>query len=190
MKKSLGSLIAVNRRALLMLGVMLSLAVFGIATWRTSAWSMSGSSAQPAEKGGDPEAVRFLEEQINNGNFELMSSAKQLQLQLQAGMKYEDGVLKPGLPNDVRPYKQLFDTKRIEALASSEGIMAALANPLVNNPAADATARERIRQHRARGAARVRSPACHAGAGAPLRSVGAVAFAASAVFLLSRLFIR
>jgi uncharacterized repeat protein (TIGR01451 family) len=142
MKKSLGSLIALNRKALLMLGVMLSLAVFGIATWRTSAWSLSGSSAQLAEKGGDPEAVRILEEHINNGNFELMSSAKQLQLQLQAGMKYEDGILKPGLPNDVRPYKQLFNTKRIEALASSESILAALANPLVNNPALDATAQK------------------------------------------------
>lgn len=128
-----------------MLGVVFSLAVFGIATWRTSAWTTPVGSAGGGEKAsmaesGDPEWARALGEHIKNGTFEMMSSAKQLQLQLKAGMKYEDGVLKPGIPNDVRPYARLFDTKRLEKLASSEGILAALANPLVNNPALDLTA--------------------------------------------------
>src|SRR5580765_6996491 len=37
MKKSLGSFIAINRKSLLLLGVVLSLATFGIVTWRIDA---------------------------------------------------------------------------------------------------------------------------------------------------------
>jgi len=147
MKKSLGSLVAVNRRALLLLGIIFSMAVFGIATWRASAWSKSFGSAesvsqaQPvAAQSEDSEWVRAMEDHVKNGTFEMLSSAKQTQLQIKSGMKFEDGVLKPGISNDVRPYKQLFDLKRIEALADSQSILAALANPLVNNPAADTTA--------------------------------------------------
>ena len=43
MKKSIGSFVVLNRRAVLLLGVVLSLTVFGVATWRTGAHNRTGN---------------------------------------------------------------------------------------------------------------------------------------------------
>src|SRR5688500_5554971 len=56
------------------------------------------SVASPRDLKEDAEAVQILRTAISNGDFEVMSSAKQMQLQLQAGMTYEDGVLREGNP--------------------------------------------------------------------------------------------
>src|SRR5437899_1869014 len=45
MRKSIGSSIALNRRALLLLSVVLSLAVFGLVTWRISARNISDDNS-------------------------------------------------------------------------------------------------------------------------------------------------
>jgi len=96
--------------------------------------SGGGATGQtPAEKEA---ALAVLEESMKSGTFELMSSPKQQQLLFNAGMKLEEGVLKP-----------------FEYVSSPAGIvkngqeglespLSPLANPLVNNPGADATAQK------------------------------------------------
>ena len=86
---------------------------------------------------GDEDYVRALETAIETGTYDQMSSAKQMQLQLMSGMKYEEGVLKPGVPNDVRKYRGNIDFHSIKTFDAPGGILTALANPQVNDPTLD-----------------------------------------------------
>jgi hypothetical protein len=97
----------------------------------------------------DPEAVAVLERAVESGNFELMSSAKQMQLQLKAGMRYEEGVLKSGVPNDVRPYLDLVGYREVTKISSADIIMTAIANSAVNNPALDITGSQKTQSETA-----------------------------------------
>ena len=45
MKKSVGSFVGLNRKAFLLLGFMLSVGVFGIMAWRSSAQEQSGATS-------------------------------------------------------------------------------------------------------------------------------------------------
>ena len=93
-----------------------------------------GTTTGKATAADKQAAMAALEEAIKAGSFEFMSSAKQQQLLLKAGMKFEDGVLKPhDYPNSPAglPGKDAEDSK-----------LSPLANPLVNNPALDATAQK------------------------------------------------
>src|SRR5258706_6419217 len=87
----------------------------------------------------DGDALQALQSAIASGVFEQMSSAKHIQLQLLAGMKYEEGVLKPWSPDNSKLITRLTSFQRID---SADIILTALANPLVNDPAADATAQK------------------------------------------------
>src|SRR5947208_1168521 len=53
MRKSLASFVALNRRAFLLLGILLSVTVFGIVTWRINAQSRSDNTT-PGAIGGIP----------------------------------------------------------------------------------------------------------------------------------------
>src|SRR5215813_4884823 len=89
-------------------------------------------------------ALALLEQAIKDGTFELMSSAKQQQLLLQAGMRFEDGVLKEMYPippsQPAKPAEPLPPGKTSASLIESP--QSPLANPQVNNPALDATAQK------------------------------------------------
>ena len=99
-------------------------------------------SAQKGVSGGtgkvteDKQAARaLLEQAIKEGAFELMSSAKQQQLLIKAGMKLEGGTLKPfdypvALPGAIKNAQEV------------DKVLSPLTNPLVNNPGADATAQK------------------------------------------------
>ena len=66
MGKSIGSFVALNRRAFLVLGVVLSLAVFGIVTWRISAQTKDkGGSQDPPSIDGDK--IVPGQEEFNDG---------------------------------------------------------------------------------------------------------------------------
>ncbi|HKA18702.1 MAG TPA: HYR domain-containing protein [Blastocatellia bacterium] len=105
--------------------------------------SLSGGTAgATAQENQTARAV--LDQAIKDGTFELMSSAKQQQLLLRAGMRFEDGVLKEMYPippsQPAKPAEPLPPGKTSASLIESP--QSPLANPQVNNPALDATAQK------------------------------------------------
>ena len=87
------------------------------------------------------DARAVLQNAIESGNFEFMSSAKQMALQLLARMRYENGVLKEmALPAAPPPEAPEVPTANI--LAPLFEVPDALANPLVNDPALDTTSQK------------------------------------------------
>lgn len=130
--------------------IAIAIPYFGVDAGNTSATMNSvkkGGGTREAKV--DPEAARVLQDFVDRGVFEQMSSAKQIQLQLQAGMKYEDGAVKPGLPNEVRPYLDVVGYGRITKIDSADVLLTALANPQVNDPTLDIIGTQRTQSETA-----------------------------------------
>ncbi len=97
----------------------------------------------PPRQPDNAAAIAALREAIDNGSFELMSSAKQQALLLQARYKFENGVLKE---DDYIPPAQgsprIPEQDPARGLNDDRELATVFANPLVNNPALDLTAQK------------------------------------------------
>jgi hypothetical protein len=119
--------------------------VIALPYYRPSAASskpaLQGHVATGPNQANVKEALQNLLDAIESGAFEMMSGAGQNTLLLRAEMKYEGGVLKPvEFPVKGAVGEPAKNSTGSGQSSIGESPLSALANPLVNNPAADATA--------------------------------------------------
>ena len=150
MKKSLSSLIAVNRRAFVLAGVVACLCVFGIAAWKAGASNSGGETTSSTVAGiGSPLVARRFDDDseakrvraleiLQSDIFDSMSPAAQTRTELFAGARKIDGVVKP-YDFELAARQSRMVKRSVLVPDAPNAISSALANPLVNNPVLDTT---------------------------------------------------